>query len=69
MEGGSVWVLADPRPRLKVFLDPYQPEAKPRADMDPETPETEAEDPLKPIQTCLPCYNKFIVCFSWSPFY
>ena len=37
-----LWLIVDPRPRLRVLLVGYQPEAKPRADILPVTPETEA---------------------------
>ena len=49
MVSRSVWDLSDPR--LRVFLSPYQPEAKPRADMETETPKTKAKGLINPIQT------------------
>ena len=67
MVSRSVWDLSDPRPRLRVFLSPYQPEAKPRADMETETPETKAKGLINPIQTYLPCYKQYIVMFM-TPF-
>ena len=44
MASRLISAITDPRPR-------YQPEAKPRADMETETPETEAKGLINPIQT------------------
>ena len=60
----ALWQIAGPRTRLRVLLVGYQPEAKPRADILPVTPETEAKGLLSSIEPDHEVYIQYILCFA-----
>ena len=60
----ALWQIAGPWARLRVLLVGYRPEAKPRANILPVTPETEAKGLLSAVEPNQEVYIRYILWFD-----